>query len=63
MTRIKEAKSDKEANEILFTHLYKQATPSDLEHLVAIMIGAKGYRRMNEFGKTLRDKVSILCDC
>ena len=59
-TEIKEARSRKNANDILFTHLYNQAIPPDLDSLSSIMIGAEGYRKMQAFGKELHDKVSIL---
>lgn len=61
-TRIDEAKSVKDANMILFKHLLQQGTQSSLEELCDIMIRAKGYRKMNEFGQTLRTKVSITDD-
>ena len=50
----------KAANEILFTHLLQQATQSSLEDLCKIMISAKGYRKMKEFGQKLLGKVSTL---
>ena len=48
------------ANEILFTHLLRQATQSSLEDLCQIMISVKGYRKMKEFGQELLGKVSIV---
>ena len=62
-TRITNANSVRVANEILFTHLCKQATPSGLEKLCSIMIRAKGYEQMQKFGKVLRDKVSSYLRC
>ena len=59
VTSIKEAKSVKAANEILFDHLLQQATRSSLENLCQIMISANGYAKMKAFGQELRDKVSI----
>ena len=50
----------KAANEVLFIHLLQQATRSSLEDLCQIMISAKGYRRMKEFGQELLGKVSTL---
>ena len=53
----------KDANTILLKHLCQQATQSTLDKLCEIMISAKGYDRMIEFGRTLRTKVSIVGDC
>lgn len=58
VTRIKDAKSMKAANEILFDHLLAQATQSSLKILCSFMTSAQGYPRMSEFGQMLHDKVS-----
>ena len=58
VTRIEKAESTKAANEILFMHLYQQATQSSLEKVCKIMTDATGYTKMQNFGETLRDKVS-----
>ena len=57
---IKNAKSKKEANDVLFTHLLDQATLSSLKKLCSIMINTEGYARMNEFGHMLQKEVSII---
>ena len=62
VTKIQEAKSVREANEILFVHVFQQTTMSSLKELCLIMICAKGYARMSEFGQMLHDEVSILVD-
>ena len=60
-TRIIEAQSTKAANEVLFTHLLQQTTQPRLKKLCSIMISAKAYARMSEFGQKLLDKVSTYC--
>ena len=58
-TSINQAKSVTEANKILYQHLLQQGTQSKLKELCTIMINAKGYSRMIEFGQVLLTKVSM----
>ena len=58
-TSIREAKSKKKANEILYEHLCRQATKDTLEKLCRIMTEDEAYAKMREFGQMLQQKVSI----
>ena len=58
-TSIREAKSTKKANEILYKHLCQQATKEKLEKLCRIMTEDEAYAKMREFGQMLQQKVSI----
>ena len=56
-TSIKTSQSSDEANDFLFEHLRSQATLEDLRRLCSIMKGAKGYGKVQKFGKELEAKL------
>ena len=56
-TDIANARSKKKANEVLYDHLYSQASEDDLKRLFKLCSEEEGYSKMNAFGKDMLEEL------
>ena len=56
-TKILNAPSTKEANGVLYDHLYSQATKDGLKHVFQLCSEEEGYLVMNAFGKKMLEEL------
>ena len=56
-TDIANARSKKAANEVLYGHLFSQASEDGLKRLFEVCSEEKGYSKMNAFGKDMLEEL------
>ena len=56
-TDIERARSTKEANGVLYDHLYSQASEDGLKRLFQLCSEEEGYSKMNAFGKDMLEEL------